>query len=150
MIIIGSGTDFDKLKKMSSNDEDIIMTGFLQDEDLIDYLRASDVVVFPSRGENASFTIMEAMSCELPVISSDVGNASKILGDGRGILIEKYNEEGIAEKCIQVLNDEKMAKKMGKDARKFVEENHSWDKISKKTEELYKSVIEANKNKSLT
>lgn len=150
LIIIGSGTDFDKLKKMSSNDEDIIMTGFLQDEDLIDYLRASDVVVFPSRGENASFTIMEAMSCELPVISSDVGNASKILGDGRGILIEKYNEEGIAEKCIQVLNDEKMAKKMGKDARKFVEENHSWDKISKKTEELYKSVIEANKNKSLT
>jgi glycosyltransferase involved in cell wall biosynthesis len=150
LIIIGSGTDFDKLKKMSSNDEDIIMTGFLQDEDLIDYLRAADVVVFPSRGENASFTIMEAMSCELPVISSDVGNANKILGDGRGILIEKYNEEGIAEKCIQVLNDEKMAKKMGKDARKFVEENHSWDKISKKTEELYKSFIEANKNKSLT
>lgn len=28
LIIIGSGTDFDKLKKMSSNDEDIIMTGF--------------------------------------------------------------------------------------------------------------------------
>jgi glycosyltransferase involved in cell wall biosynthesis len=150
LIIIGSGNDFDKLKKMSSNDEDIIMTGFLQDEDLIDYLRAADVVVFPSRGENASFTIMEAMSCELPVISSDVGNASKILGDGRGILIEKYNEEGIAEKCIQVLNDEKMAKKIGKDARKFVEENHSWDKISKKTEELYKSVIEENKNKSLS
>ena len=150
LIIIGSGTDFDKLKKMSSSDEDIIMTGFLQDENLLDYLRAADVVVFPSRGENASFTIMEAMSCELPVISSDVGNARKILGDGRGILIEKYNEEDIAEKCIQVLTDNEMAQNMGKNARKFVMENHSWDKISKKTEELYKSVIEANKNKSLT
>lgn len=150
LIIIGSGTDFDKLKKMSSSDEDIIMTGFLPDENLIDYLRAADVVVFPSRGENASFTIMESMSCELPVISSDVGNARKILGEGRGILIEKYNEEDIAEKCIQVLSDKEMAQKMGKDARKFVEKNHSWDKISKKTEELYKSVIEANKNKSLT
>ena len=149
LIIIGSGTDFDKLKKMSSSDEDIIMTGFLTDENLIDYLRGADVVVFPSIGENASFTIMEAMSCELPVISSDVGNARKILGDGRGILIEKYNEEDIAEKCIQVLSDKEMAQKMGNDARKFVEENHSWDKISKKTEELYKSVIEANKNKSL-
>ncbi len=150
LIIIGSGTDFDKLKKMSSNDQDIIMTGFLKDESLIDYLRAADVVVFPSRGENASFTIMEAMSCELPVISSDVGNARKILGDDRGILIEKYNEEEIAEKCIKILSDNKMAQKMGKDARKFVEENHSWDNISKKTEELYKSVIETNKNKSLT
>jgi len=133
---------------MSSDDKDIMMTGFIPNEDLIDYLRATDVVVFPSRGENASFTIMEAMSCELPVISSDVGNAKKILGDGRGILIEKYTEEDIAEKCIQVLNNEKMADKMGKDARKFVEENHSWYKISKKTEELYKSVIEARKNKS--
>jgi len=148
LIIIGSGTDFDKLKKMSSDDKDIIMTGFIPDEDLIDYLRAADVVVFPSRGENASFTIMEAMSCELPVISSDVGNAKKILGEGRGILIEKYTEEDIAEKCIQVLNNEKMADKIGKDARKFVEENHSWYKISKKTEELYKSVIEARKKQA--
>jgi glycosyltransferase involved in cell wall biosynthesis len=103
--------------------------------------------VFPSRGENASFTIMEAMACELPVISSDAGNAKKILGEGRGILLEKYTEEEIADRCIQLLSDEKMAIKMGKDARIFVETNHSWDKISKKTQDLYNAVIE-EKNKS--
>ena len=141
LIIIGSGVDFEKLKKMSSEDKDIIMTGFVQDNKLIDYLRAADIVVFPSRGENASFTIMEAMACELPVISSDTGNAKKILDNGRGIIFEKYTEEEISDKCIQILSDENMAHKMGKDARKYVEENHSWDKISKRTEELYKSII---------
>jgi glycosyltransferase involved in cell wall biosynthesis len=121
------------------------MTGFVSDEDLVDYMRASDIVVFPSRGENASFTIMEAMACELPVVSSDVGNAKQILGDGRGILLEKYTEREIADICVNVLSDEKKAEQIGKDARKYVEEYHSWDKISKKTEELYQEIIAKRK-----
>lgn len=148
LIIIGSGIDFDKLKKMSSYDKDIIITGFVPDEELVEYLRTADVVVFPSRGENASFTIMEAMACELPVISSDVGNASKILGDGQGLIFEDYTEKEIAKKCVQILSNEEMARNIGKKARKYVEENHSWDKISKRTEELYKSVIEGNKKRN--
>jgi glycosyltransferase involved in cell wall biosynthesis len=146
LIIIGTGNDYDKLKKISSDDKDITMTGFVSDEDLIDYLRAANIVVFPSRGENASFTIMEAMACELPVVSSDTGNAKKILGEGRGLILKKYTEEEIAEICINILSDEKKAEKIGKIARKYVEKHHSWDKISKKTQELYKEVIE-EKNK---
>ena len=58
LIIIGTGTDYNKLQRMSQSDNDILMTGFVPDEQLIDYIRAADIVVFPSRGENASFTIM--------------------------------------------------------------------------------------------
>ena len=141
LIIIGTGTDFDKLKKMSSKDDDIIMTGFVSDDELIDYMRAADVVVFPSRGENASFTIMEAMACKLPVISSDTGNARKILSDGRGLVFDNYTEKDLAELCIKILKDEKLAKDMGEKARRYVLENHSWHKISKKTENLYRSLI---------
>lgn len=149
LIIIGTGNDYDKLKAMSSSDKDITMTGFVSDEDLIDYLRVADVVVFPSRGENASFTLMEAMACELPVVSSDVGNAKKILGDGRGILLKKYTEKEIAEICIDILSDDQKAEKIGKIARKYVEEHHSWDKISKQTQGLYEEVIkEKNKSKN--
>ena len=146
LVIVGTGNDFDKLKKMSLDDQDIIMTGFVSDEDLVNYLRVADVVVFPSRGENASFTLMEAMACELPVISSDVGNAKKILGEDRGVLLKRYTEEEIAEICIDILNNEKKAKKIGKDARKYVEKHHSWENISKKTQELYKEVINEKSN----
>jgi glycosyltransferase involved in cell wall biosynthesis len=132
LIIIGTGNEFDKLKAMSSNDKDITMTGFVSDEDLIDYLRVADVVVFPSRGENASFTLMEAMACELPVVSSDAGNAKKILRDGRGIILEKYT-------------DEEKAEKIGKISREYVDEHHSWEKISKQTQELYEEIIKQKK-----
>jgi glycosyltransferase involved in cell wall biosynthesis len=141
LIIIGTGTDFDKLKKISSNDNDIIMTGFIPDEKLIDYMRAADLVVFPSRGENASFTIMEAMACQLPVISSDTGNAKEILEDGRGLIFENYTEEDLASNITKVLNDEDMAKKMGKRSRDYIVKNHSWTNISKRTENLYKEII---------
>jgi glycosyltransferase involved in cell wall biosynthesis len=141
LIIIGTGTDFEKLKKMSSKDQDIIMTGFVPDNELIDYMRAADLVVFPSRGENASFTIMEAMACKLPVISSDTGNARKILSDGRGLVFEKYTEAELARNCVQILKDEKMAKDMGEKARGYVLEKHSWHNISKQTEHLYRTLI---------
>lgn len=142
LIIVGTGNQYDKLKHMSGDDPNIIMTGFISDDDLVDYMRAADVVVFPSRGENASFTIMEAMACELPVVSSDVGNAKKILGNGRGVLLKDYIKDEIANICIKILKDDKLQKKMGKDARKYVVKHHSWKKISKETEELYKKLIE--------
>ena len=145
LIIVGTGNQYDKLKKMTENENDIVMTGFVSDEDLVEYMRVADMVVFPSRGENASFTIMEAMACELPVVSSDVGNAKKILGEGRGILLGKYTEEEIASICIDVLDDKKKTEAIGKAARKYVEKYHSWDVISKKTEELYKKVIKDKK-----
>jgi len=145
LIIVGTGNQFDKLKKMSENDPDIIMTGFVSDEELVDYMRAADIVVFPSRGENASFTLMEAMACKLPVVSSDVGNAKKILGEGRGILLKDYTKEEIAEKVSNVLTDEKLCKDICEKAFDYVVKNHSWDKISKKTEELYKKVLKEKK-----
>lgn len=145
LIIVGTGNQYDKLKKMSENDPDIIMTGFVSDEELVDYMRAADIVVFPSRGENASFTIMEGMACNLPVVSSDVGNAIKILGEGRGILLHDYTKEEISDRVTEVLYDEKLCTNICKKALDYVIKNHSWDKISKQTEELYKQVLKEKK-----
>ena len=148
LIIVGTGNQYNKLKRMTDNNQDIVMTGFVSDKELVKYMRAADVVVFPSRGENASFTIMEAMACGLPVVSSDVGNAKKILGDDRGILMKDYTEKEIADICIRVISDEKLKKKIGMDARDYVVKNHSWDKISKQTEELYKRILKGKKKNS--
>ena len=142
LIIIGDGTDFNRLKKMSMEfGNDIIMTGYLADDnELIDYIRAADVVVFPSRGENASYTLLEAMGCCIPVISSDVGNARKLLSQNRGILLEKYSEQELAEKCIYVLQNPSQAKAMAKKGHNYIVKHYSLEKITANLEELYKNI----------
>lgn len=145
LVIIGDGIDFPKLKKMSAGDSDIIMTGFVSDSELVDYLRAANVVVFPSRGENASFTLLEAMACGLPVISSDVGTAKWILAEGRGLLLQQYTQKEIAELCVYLLQNPAVAEEIGEKARQYVQHQFSWDSISKKTELVYQKLIEKNR-----
>jgi len=89
---------------------------------------------------------MEAMACELPVVSSDVGNAKKIFADDRGILLKDYTEQEIADICLEILNNTLDGKAMGKKAREYVIENHSWDKISEKTDEVYRNLVEEKKS----
>ena len=141
LIIVGDGCESNTLKKQIGDDKDIIMTGFVSDEELVDYIRAADVVVFPSRGENASFTLLEAMACQVPVVSSDVGTAKRILGADRGILLKALNEEDITESCMSILSNNGMATKMAKEARDYVCENYSWSMIREKTEKIYESLI---------
>ena len=148
LAIIGDGVDFQKLKKMSASDKDIIMTGFLSDKELVDYLRAADITVFPSRGENASFTLLEAMACGLPVISSDVGTAKKLLADERGVILENYSEEEIAKQCVLLLRNRETAKQMGERARVFVQQQFSWENISKETEKLYRKIVKEGKERT--
>ena len=145
LVIIGDGTDFQKLKKMSASDSDIIMTGFISDTDLLEYLRAADIVVFPSRGENASFTLLEAMAFQLPVISSNVGTAETLLSDGRGILLQKYTDEEIAEQCLFLLQHPEQRKEMSERARRFVQSHFSWEVISKETETVYHQLVAQRK-----
>ena len=141
LIIIGDGPDANRLRKLSADDNNIILTGRVSDDELLDYLRAAYMMVLPSRGETASLTMMEAMACELPVIASDVGNASEMLADGRGILLKEYTEREIAEKCNYLLQHPKASKEMGKKALNFVRKYYSLENTCNKTEALYRTVI---------
>jgi glycosyltransferase involved in cell wall biosynthesis len=148
LAIIGKGPDMKKLKALSGGNENIIFTGYLPDNELLDYARGADIAVLPSRAESWGLVIGEAMACELPVISSDVGKAQELLGKDRGIVLKKETAKELAEYIDYLLSNKKVMKEMGKKARKFIVEHYGWDGIVKKTEELYKTVIKQHNDKS--
>ena len=121
---------------MTENDPDIIMTGFVSDEELVDYMRAADVVVFPSRGENASFTIMEAMACNLPVITTRFGGFPRLFSEGNGFFFVK-NRYQIPRK-IKNLGSNNLFSKVR--TRKKVLP-YSWDNISKSVIRYYEELL---------
>jgi len=142
LVVIGKGPDIKKLKKIAGDNKNIIFTGYLSDKKLLEYARGADMAVLPSKAESWGLVIGEAMACELPVISSDVGMAKELLGKSRGIVLKKETVDELTEEIDYLLNNKAKCKEMGKKGRKFIVKNYGWEKVVKKIEDLYKSLLE--------
>jgi glycosyltransferase involved in cell wall biosynthesis len=95
------------------------MLGVRRDIDRI--LAASDVFLLSSHREGFPIAVLEAMAAELPVIATAVGDLPSILEDGvTGRLIGPGDTQAFASAIIDVLNDPKAARQMGRQGRRSV------------------------------
>jgi len=107
------------------------------------YLRA-DVYVAPSVwNEPLGLVILEAMVNQTPVVVSRKGGVTTLVKDGyNGFLIRPRSPKLIVEKVNLLLQDEKLAERMGERAYKTVVEKFSWDKIATKFYNLYDKCLQ--------
>lgn len=115
---------------------------FLGKQDAIEELLAvSDLFIMPSESESFGLAALEAMACEVPVISSDAGGIPEVNIDGKtGFVLPIKDVKGMAEKAILLLNDEGMLSDFRENAyqqaRKF-----SLEKILPDYERFYKKIL---------
>lgn len=84
----------------------------------------SDVYVLPSRAEGLPTTLMEAMSCGLPAVVSDIGGCEDLVEDGvSGYRIQTENVDEYVDKITELLGNERKRNDMGKNALSFVRKN---------------------------
>lgn len=97
-----------------------------------EYLASLDIYALVSGMDSFGQTILEASLMRKPTIATNVGGISEIIiDDETGFLVNQGDIEGWIEKISILLNDKKRGEMFGKNARKRVEENFSWEKISK-------------------
>lgn len=102
----------------------IILIGY--QSDLIGYLSAMDVFVFPSRDELYSLVVLDAMGMGLPVVAARAGGNMWQIEDGtRGLLYDVGNSRDLASKLTNYVNDANLRREHGAMARQFVEKHHS-------------------------
>jgi len=117
----------------------IVFLGMVRD--IKEYYAASDIFVFPSLHEGFGLVITEAMSSGLPVITTKLTGASELITEGyNGILLNEVDPEELARKINLLIEDEKLRKQIGKNARKTAEK-YTWDETAKKTLEVYEEVL---------
>ena len=92
--------------------KNIVKIGFTDHTNVPKYLNAADVYVFPSLAEGCSNSIVEAMSCGLPIISSDLPFNYDILDNSNAILIDPNDIDQIAESIKKIKDHPELAKKM--------------------------------------
>ncbi len=100
----------------------------------------ADVMMVPSRSENLSNTIMESMSCGIPVVAFNIGgNSDMIDSKQNGYLAQKEDSEDFA-KGIQWCLDHNRDNKLGKSAREKVLNCYTVEKVAGQYQKLYSTL----------
>jgi len=132
-----------KLVKEYGLEDIVTFTGRVTMEELVKHYLASEVCVVPSLYEGFGFPAAEAMSCQLPVITTKAGALPEVVGqDGdTGIVVPPADPDALAAAIRCLLSDESLRRKMGEAGRKRVERNFTWEQAAKKTLEVYEEVL---------
>jgi len=84
--------------------QDVLVTGFVQDEDLPGLYAGAELFVFPSLYEGFGLPVLEAMAYGKAVVASNGGAVPEVLGRA-GICVNPHAVDELAEAMIQVLDD---------------------------------------------
>lgn len=106
LILIGHGG------KLNESDQ-ILVAKRVAHEEVEIYLNASDVFCLPTQAEGCCNSIIEAMACGLPVISSDAEFNQDILDDTTAILIDPNDIDAIADAIMALKNNGDLRATMG-------------------------------------
>jgi len=110
-------------------------------EDLPLYYGAADLFVMPSRYELFGIVVLEAMASALPVIATQFGGPPEVILDGEnGRLIDPTNIDAFAQVMSELIGYSEKREKMGKTARRNIEDSYCWAVLAEHHQQLYDSV----------
>lgn len=109
LILIGEGSldryidDYIQNHNLFSN---IIKKGFVNHNEVYEYLSVLDSLVLPSHHEGLGTIVLESLYCGTPVLASKVGGIPEIIQEGyNGLLFSPYSIEGIKNSMITIIED---------------------------------------------
>jgi len=150
LLIIGSGENqpdsveeelknFVKKQKISN----IWFLGNRKREEVVKLLKAGDIFVYPSiHPEGTALSILEAMSCGLPVVGTKIGGIKKLIVDNKnGFLVKKKNSEELIKRVLFLIDNRDKRIKFGKEGRKLILEKYTNDKVAKMYFDYFKDLI---------
>ena len=112
-------------------------------DQLLKNLMSASVCVYPSHLEAYPLSWLEAMSMSKPIVASNTGSGREVIDDGEsGFLCHPKEHEKMAKKIIKILKNDKIASKLGAQARYKVENSNNIDTLIKKNIDFYHQVID--------
>ncbi len=150
LLLIGDGPERPKLETMCREMGLCDDIRFLGKQDAVEELLAlADVFLLPSANESFGLAALEAMACEVPVVSSNIGGIPEVNIDGvTGYLCELGDVDDMAEKVLMILEDEDRHEKFKKAALKQAQK-FDLKKILPEYENYYQEIIDKANRKAL-
>ena len=146
LVVVGGGGESERMKaliKKLGMEKYVQVFGKKPFSELPRIINSSDVFAVPSVWMEAfgQVTII-AMSCGIPVVTSDAGASPEINIHGEtGLVVPARDSEALAGAIVNILSDNVLRKKMGEAARQRVLENYTYDAITKRCLEIIQGVL---------
>jgi 1,4-alpha-glucan branching enzyme len=143
LLLVGSGPEEETLRSRVRKTDLEDRVHFI---DAVDHSRvlalmdAASLFVLPSLEEAFGIVLVEAMSQGLPIVASDVqGIPSIIQNEVNGYLVPPGDERALAERIIQLLDNESLAREMG-ERNRIDSKVYHWDHLVKRYMEIYERI----------
>lgn len=143
--LIGDGYYKNKLKKIAKRlklNDYVDFLGYVDFKKLPDYFNMCDIFVNPTNRQNGyDLTVIEAMACGRPVVTTNIGSYPTAIKSGEdGILTKLKGAKNLANSVLMILDNEEFKEKISKNSRKKVLENFRMRKMIEDTIKVYEGV----------
>jgi glycosyltransferase involved in cell wall biosynthesis len=145
LVLVGVGPEKpaieDIIRKLQLQSS-VTFIDYLENEELPRVYKNSDVFVLPSLMEGVPRTILEAMGCGVPVVTTNLPHLVGII-EGAGLVVPPKEPMLLSNAILTILEDASLAEKMGQRGRNRIEQEYSWEDTVGKVLALYESVIDS-------
>lgn len=148
--IIGDGPERNRIL-FTANDLDltsqVILHGKLSPTEVVNQLQQADIFVLSSLSEGISNAVLEAMSCCLPVVTTDCGGMREAVQNGlEGFFVPLRDPDTMAEKLELLATNKELRERLGTNARKRVLTDFSLDIQAKEFYQLFSRIDDLQKS----
>ena len=137
-ILVGGGTDEVRLRQLADKQgigDKVEFAGWQNHDNVLEYLKRSDVFVLPSHTEGFPNALLEAMSAGLPVITTEVGGIPGFIRNGEnGLLVPPGAPVRLADAMLEIAKDPILRFKLGSAALNHVRCVHEMEEVLGKLE----------------
>jgi len=130
-----------KAKSLGLDTSKLLFVG--QQQDVAPWFQSMDIAILPSyANEGVPQSLMQAMACGIPVISTPVGSIEELVIDGvTGILIPKNSPKHISLSIDSLINDNKTKKRLIKAGTEHIKKHYTLDKMIERMERIMHKIV---------
>jgi len=120
----------------------VSFTGAIPQAEIIGYMNASDIFVFPSWAEGLPNAVTEASACGMPIVATHVGGVPEVVEDGRtGLLVDPKDPVALEAKIDRLLSNPDEARAFALAAREKVESEFNYNRNGRMLAETIQQIL---------
>lgn len=154
LILGGKGEEEQELKDLVDKlqiQKNVLFLGQIEHKDVLSYYSIMDVVVYPREKNRLTDLVtplkpLEAMSMEKAVLGSSANGIMELVQNEKtGLIFQSGDIQNLASQCLLLLHSPQQRKTLGENARKYVLQHRSWDRIIQEHVGLYQKLLGTKK-----